>query len=246
MVLTCVARLFPRLTSVALLCGSRITPANFAERMAALSITSIQLQASAGQYGVFRRASANSVVAPAGFEGISTHSMPAQSVVVLLLSMASAQPKCSANIGCWGLVQASSSSSSGFQGARLALCKLCWPCGPSSGKYDSSTCRVPVWVCGWSTWLDLLDSSDWGPSDHATHTVCLMLLLFAGVGGKVPVLVKPSSGCVAGGSGWDYRAARPADAEVGRSVRSGPASKQLHTDYRGKVISAGGASTYCD
>lgn len=45
MVLTCVARLFPRLTSVALLCGSRITPAIFAERMAALSITSIQLQA---------------------------------------------------------------------------------------------------------------------------------------------------------------------------------------------------------
>lgn len=44
MVLTCVARLFPRLTSVALLCGSRITPAIFAERMAALSITSIQLQ----------------------------------------------------------------------------------------------------------------------------------------------------------------------------------------------------------
>jgi hypothetical protein len=44
MVLTCVARLFPRLTSIALLCGSRITPAVFAERMAALSITSIQLQ----------------------------------------------------------------------------------------------------------------------------------------------------------------------------------------------------------
>lgn len=48
MVLTCVARLFPRLNSIALLCGSRITPEIFAERMAALSITSIQLQASFG------------------------------------------------------------------------------------------------------------------------------------------------------------------------------------------------------
>jgi hypothetical protein len=47
MVLTCVARLFPRLNAIALLCGSRITPEIFAERMAALSITSIQLQASA-------------------------------------------------------------------------------------------------------------------------------------------------------------------------------------------------------
>jgi hypothetical protein len=46
MVLTCVARLFPRLNSIALLCGSRIASETFAERMAALSITSIQLQAS--------------------------------------------------------------------------------------------------------------------------------------------------------------------------------------------------------
>lgn len=44
MVLTCVARLFPRLSSVVLLCGNRVTPAIFAERMAALAITSIKVE----------------------------------------------------------------------------------------------------------------------------------------------------------------------------------------------------------
>jgi hypothetical protein len=41
---------------------------------------------------------------------------------------------------------------------------------------------------------------------------------FAGVGGAIPVLVKPSSGCVAGGLGWDHRAAWLAHAEASRSV----------------------------
>jgi hypothetical protein len=44
MVLTSVARLFPCLSSVVLLVGSRTTPAVFAQRMAALAITSIKLQ----------------------------------------------------------------------------------------------------------------------------------------------------------------------------------------------------------
>jgi hypothetical protein len=44
MVLTCVARLFPRLNCAILLVGSRISPAVFAQRMEALAITGMKLQ----------------------------------------------------------------------------------------------------------------------------------------------------------------------------------------------------------
>lgn len=44
MVLTCVARLFPRLNSIVLLIGNRVTPSVFTDRLAALAITSIRLQ----------------------------------------------------------------------------------------------------------------------------------------------------------------------------------------------------------
>lgn len=44
MVLTCVARLFPRLSSVVLLVGNRISQTVLSERLASLAITSIRLQ----------------------------------------------------------------------------------------------------------------------------------------------------------------------------------------------------------